>query len=203
MNRQGTIQQLMAGFPLRFCLLSAVAFLFISLIPRQVLPTPMAPWLRLAVELLILYTGLRLLGWLVLQLPERLGLWRGPSKILSDLLLLLIGTVITVIVVQQRGQVNLVGLVTTSAVLTAVIGLAAQETLKDLFAGITLQLDPPFREGDWIDVDDMRGTVSQLTLMNTHLSSVDGCQIVISNQIVAEATLRRFRPASFRIMVAP
>lgn len=194
MQRRIGLKHFRAGFPLRFCLLSTIAMVLIALVPQAWLPPALAIWFRLALELLIIYTGLRLLGWLLLQLPERLGLWRGPSKILIDLLLLVIGTVITVIVVQQRGQVNLVGLVTTSAVLTAVIGLAAQETLKDLFAGITLQLDPPFREGDWIDLNNLRGTVTQLTLMNTHLRAMDGSRIVISNRVVAEQTLRRFRP---------
>ncbi|MBM5827421.1 MAG: mechanosensitive ion channel [Cyanobacteria bacterium M_surface_7_m2_040] len=190
MNRR----ELAADFPLRFLLLAAAAVVLQQLLPTQAIASAWLAWIRLAVDLLVIYAGLLLLGWLLLELPTRLWGWRGPSKILRDLLILLIGAAITVVVVQQRGQVNLVGLVTTSAVLTAVIGLAAQETLKDLFAGITLQLDPPFREGDWIDLGEVRGMVTQLTLMNTHLSAMDGGQIVLSNSTVAQETLRRFRP---------
>lgn len=190
MNRR----ELAADFPLRFLLLVAAAVVLEKLLPAQVIASPWLAWIRLGVDLLVVYAGLLLLSWLLLELPERLWGWRGPSKILRDLLILLIGAAITVVVVQQRGQINLVGLVTTSAVLTAVVGLAAQETLKDLFAGITLQLDPPFREGDWIDLGEVRGTVTQLTLMNTHLSAMDGGQIVLSNSTVAQETLRRFRP---------
>ncbi|MFM7367355.1 MAG: hypothetical protein ACKO2Z_06045, partial [Sphaerospermopsis kisseleviana] len=52
----------------------------------------------------------------------------------------------TVVVARQTARFDLVGLVTTSAVLTAVIGLAAQEPLKDLLAGLELQLseETPF-----------------------------------------------------------
>lgn len=189
------LRALAGSFPLRFVLLTAAAALLVALLPKQLLSASALTWTRLGLDLLLVYAGLRLLGWLLLELPERLGAWRGPSKILRDLLLLAIGAAITVVVVQRHAQINLVGLVTTSAVLTAVIGLAAQETLKDLFAGITLQLDPPFREGDWIDLGDARGTVTQLTLMNTHLTAMDGAQVVMANSTVALATLRRFRPS--------
>ena len=60
-------------------------------------------------------------------------------------------------VIHRDFQVNLVGLAATSAVITAVIGLAAQETLKNLFAGISLQVDSPFEEGDWVDLGFTRG----------------------------------------------
>lgn len=184
----------LANFPWRFSLGTAAAVVVLSQLSQVVQRGDLGSWIRLAIELLLIYAGLQILRWLLLELPARLGLWRGPSKILQDLLLLVIATSVTAVLVQQRGQINLVGLVTTSAVLTAVVGLAAQETLKDLFAGITLQLDPPFREGDWIDLGDVRGTVSQLTLMNTHLLAMDGSQIVLSNSTVAQATLKRFRP---------
>jgi len=183
----------LGGFPLRMVLLSWVAVVLHSLIAPWGALSGASPWIALGVDLLLVYAALHLARWLLLELPAQLGLWRGPSKILSDLLLLVIAAAFTVVLIQQRAQINLVGLVTTSAVLTAVIGLAAQETLKDLFAGITLQLDPPFREGDWIDLGEVRGIVTQLTLMNTHLSAMDGAQVVLSNSTVAQQNLRRFR----------
>ena len=88
---------------------------------------------------------------------------------------------------------NLVGLVTTSAVLTAVLGLAAQQTLKDLFAGISLQLDPPFRLGDWVDLGEISGVVESLTLMNTRLRNLEGARIAVPNATVVQTGLRRFR----------
>lgn len=186
----------LSGFPLRLTLLALAALLLRMLLVARGILRDGAGWLGVGIELIVACAAVRLLGWLLLSVPERLGLWRGPSKILTDLLQLVIVAALTVVIVQQRAQINLVGLVTTSAVLTAVVGLAAQETLKDLFAGITLQLDPPFREGDWIDFGEVRGTVTQLTLMNTHLTAMDGAQVVLSNSTVAQETLRRFRPGA-------
>ena len=77
-----------------------------------------------------------------------MGWWKPIPKILRDLTSLGIATAITLVLIQRDFQVNLIGLAATSAVITAVIGLAAQKTLKDLFAGISLQVDSPFEEGD-------------------------------------------------------
>lgn len=100
-------------------------------------------WLRTTAWLALAWLLVRLSAWLLLQWPAQQGWWPEPPKILRDLGQLLVGGALTLVILQQQAGVNLVGLVTTSAVLTAVLGLAAQQTLKDLFAGISLQLDLP------------------------------------------------------------
>lgn len=181
-------------FPWKLPLAAVAAWLILRLVPVPWWPSGLAPWLATLDDLLSTYAGLQILGWLLTELPSAIGLWREPPTILRDLSLLLIGTAFTVVIVQQQVRINLVSLVTASAVLTAVIGLAAQETLKDLFAGITMQLDPPFRIGDWIALGETRGTVSSLTLMNTVLWTADGSQVVLPNSLVGAEQLKRFRP---------
>ena len=167
----------------------------------QWLASPLAAVLPQASRLLVLlldnlvgsYALLVLLSWALLQLPASLGIGRGIPQILRDLLTLAVGALLTVVTLQQA-RVNLVGLVTTSAVLTAVIGLAAQETLKDLFGGLSMQIGAAYRVGDWVDLGDHRGRVESITLMNTVLSSLDGAELVIPNSQAAAASVRRFKP---------
>ena len=180
--------------PWRLPLAALLVWLLMRTIPMVWWPAGLAPWMATLDDLLASYAGLQILAWLLTDLPSAVGLWRPPPRIMRDLSMLLIGTALTVVIVQQQVKINLVSLVTASAVLTAVIGLAAQETLKDLFAGITLQLDPPFRLGDWIALGDTRGVVTGFTLMNTELATMDGSRVVLPNSFVGEEQLRRFRP---------
>lgn len=136
-----------------------------------------------------------LLSWLLLELPAALRLMRPMPQILRDLLNLAIGALVVVLGLQQAG-VNLVGLVATSAVLTAVIGLAAQETLKDLFGGLSMQIGAAFRVGDWVDLGGQRGRVESITLMNTVLSTLEEARLVVPNSQAAAAVVRRYRPGS-------
>ena len=152
-------------------------------------------WLETVLQLSRAYALPQLISWLALDLPSVLPWWPRPAKILKDLVLLVIASAITLVVIQQLHQVNLVGLITTSAILTAVIGLAAQESLKDFFAGIVLQIDSPFQEGDYIDVgDDANGWVISLTLMSTRIQHDHGALITLPNSRIWGANIRRFSP---------
>jgi small-conductance mechanosensitive channel/CRP-like cAMP-binding protein len=150
-------------------------------------------WLDLVDELLIGYAGLRLGLWLGLQLPGGLGWWRRPPDLLVQLVMLGGGALLTVLVVRESARFDLVGLVTTSAVLTAVVGFAAQESLKDLFAGLELQLGDDFAVGDWLDLGQgVQGVVESITWRDTQLRDVDGCRVIIPNsRITAEVISNR------------
>ena len=150
--------------------------------------------LAAVITLLWALSLIRILNWGILQIPAELGWWKPTAKILRDLLTLAIITAVVMIVIHRDFRVNLVGLAATSAVVTAVIGLAAQETLKNLFAGISLQVDSPFEEGDWIDLGTTTGVVTSLRLMTTRVRGMDGSITVVPNSRIAVEGLRRFKP---------
>ena len=152
-------------------------------------------WLDAVLQLGRGYAALQLLFWLCLELPSPIRWWPHPPKILRDLSALSIGAVLSLVVVQKAAQINIVGLVTTSAILTAVIGLAAQEALKDLFAGIMLRVESPFEEGDYIELgDEINGWVDSLTLLSTRLRHVHGALITLPNNEIWQKAMRKFSP---------
>ena len=61
-----------------------------------------------------------------------------------------IATLVAMIVVGRKAGFSVAGLITTSAVLTAVVGFALQDTLGNLMGGLALQLDSSVKVGDWI-----------------------------------------------------
>ena len=150
--------------------------------------------LTAAITLLWALSLIRILTWSILQIPAELGWWKPMAKILRDLLTLAVITAVAMVVIHRDFNVNLVGLAATSAVVTAVIGLAAQETLKNLFAGISLQVDSPFEEGDWVDLGTTTGVVTSLRLMTTRVRGLDGSITVVPNSRIAVEGLRRFKP---------
>ena len=183
--------------PLRLPLIAAIGIPLLSKLAEIVsyggLPV-LQNSLAAAITLLWALSLIRILNWGILQIPAELGWWKPTAKILRDLLTLAIITAVVMIVIHRDFRVNLVGLAATSAVVTAVIGLAAQETLKNLFAGISLQVDSPFEEGDWIDLGTTRGVVTSLRLMTTRVRGMDGSITVVPNSRIAVEGLRRFKP---------
>ena len=179
--------------PLGLIALALLSWALLPIVEALGLPGDYRRWLGLADELLISYAALRLALWLGLELPGGLGWWRRPPQLLLQLLMLGGGALLTVLVVRESARFDLVGLVTTSAVLTAVLGFAAQETLKDLFAGLELQLGDDFTVGDWLDVGQgVQGVVETITWRDTQLRTVDGCRLIIPNsRITAEVISNR------------
>ncbi len=83
-------------------------------------------------------------------------------------------------------RLHLVGLdpsslLTTSALITAVLAFAMQDTLGNVLAGVALQLDNSLRTGDWIRIDDLTGRVAQVRWRQTTIRTRNGEVVVVPN----------------------
>jgi small conductance mechanosensitive channel len=66
------------------------------------------------------------------------------------------------------------------------IGLAAQETLANLLAGIALLWDRPFRLGDSVTVAGTFGVVTEIGLRSTRLRTLEQLEVTLPNKEVAQ-----------------
>ncbi len=105
-------------------------------------------------------------------------------------------------VVLSLWGVNLGGLLIGAGFLGIVAGLAAQQTLGSLIAGFVLMFSRPFEIGDWVQIGDNEGIVTEITIVNTRLENFDGEFVVIPNDKVGNATvINRSRKGRLRIRV--
>jgi small-conductance mechanosensitive channel len=123
---------------------------------------------------------------------DLLGRRLGVPKILRDLAII-VSSVVALVTILSRSGVNFLSIITTSAVLTAVIGLALQDTLGSLLSGIALQLESPFTIGDWIRVDDRPiGKVLEIRWRSTVLRTKNDELVILPNGIVAKGMITNF-----------
>jgi small-conductance mechanosensitive channel len=80
--------------------------------------------------------------------------------------------------------VNLSGLLVGAGFLGIVVGMAARQTLGSLIAGFVLMFSRPFTIGDWVEVGDHEGIVTNITIMSTRLKNFDGEAIILPNDRV-------------------
>jgi small-conductance mechanosensitive channel len=80
--------------------------------------------------------------------------------------------------------VDLSGLLVGAGFLGIVVGLAARQTLGSLIAGLVLMFSRPFTIGDWVEIGDQEGIVTDITIVNTRLENFDGEFVVIPNDMV-------------------
>jgi potassium efflux system protein len=95
---------------------------------------------------------------------------------------------------------KLTGLLATSGVLAMILGLAVQINITNIFAGVALNLERPFRVGDWIMIhgrtpgvdDGVIGRVADINWRTTRLVTADDTEIVIPNGVISEKTITNF-----------
>lgn len=75
---------------------------------------------------------------------------------------------------------------TTSAVGAVVVGFALQDTLGNLFAGLAIQVEKPFRVGHWVQVDGFEGRVQEVTWRATKLLTKQGQFVIVPNSVMSK-----------------
>ncbi len=71
---------------------------------------------------------------------------------------------------------------------TVALGFAAQGIIKDFINGIVLVIEDQFRLGDFVEINDFKGTVEKLTLRVTQLRDIDGSLHIIPNSRIGTVT---------------
>ncbi|HET9315432.1 MAG TPA: mechanosensitive ion channel domain-containing protein, partial [Vicinamibacteria bacterium] len=115
-----------------------------------------------------------------LLLP-RVGV-RG-SRILSDVVTAG-ASIVVVFALASRAGFNVSGLIATSAVLTAVIGLALRDTLGNVIGGLSLQTDRSIHLGDWIRVGEVEGRVVDIRWRYTAVETRNGETLIVPNGVL-------------------
>lgn len=114
------------------------------------------------------------------------ALGTGQARILHEIVFFI--ACIAWVMVRLRGAgMDLGGIVTTSAALTAIVAFATQETLGNILGGLALQADNSVQLGDWIVVENLRGKVVQVRWRHTALLTSAGEMVVLPNSLLMKA----------------
>ncbi|HEV8324452.1 MAG TPA: mechanosensitive ion channel family protein [Myxococcota bacterium] len=97
--------------------------------------------------------------------------------------------IITMVVLLAGTGVNISGLLVGSTVVTAVIGLALQDTLSNVISGLSIQIEKPFQEGDWVTFGDLSGQVQAISWRTTKILTSHADLVILPNKIVANGSL--------------
>jgi small-conductance mechanosensitive channel len=111
------------------------------------------------------------------------------STIFKDILMLTLWGVVLLIVLRQDFTVDLTPLLASTAVVAVVVGLALQESLGNIFSGLTLQMGKAFAPGDWIKSGDFIGRVQGIGWRSTAVITRANEKLEIPNAMMAKDAL--------------
>jgi small-conductance mechanosensitive channel len=137
--------------------------------------------------LALLFGAIAAVGMAVLLifavLLARIGI--HVSRILRDVIGAAAFVVMALSITSHAGF-NVQGLIATSAVATAVIGLALQDSIGNVFGGLLLQLDSSISAGDWIKLGDLSGKVLEVRWRFTAIETRNWETMIVPNSFMVK-----------------
>lgn len=168
----------------------------------RLIPQPAA-----AMERMIPYLGLASLTWgcIVLIKTMRIATFEylflqnmrsGVPLLIVNILTLTFSLLLATWVLSGVFDFKLAPLLATSAIFSIVLGLALQETLGNLMAGVAMQFDKPYEIGDWIEVSNGAqkwvGQVYEISWRATMLVAMGDEWISVPNRNMAASQVLNF-----------
>jgi MscS family membrane protein len=161
---------------------------------------PEHPYYRYALSLL---KTLAILLWLAFAirlaklLLAALSRSRRQSALVQPQTLPILGNVATVLIVVGgiyflllAWGADISGWVASAGIIGLAVGLAAKDTLANLFAGVSILADAPFKVGDFIVLDSgERGEVTHIGIRSSRILTRDDIEITVPNSILANTKI--------------
>ncbi len=178
----------------------AIAFLAFSLLSQAASEDPsvkrLLPYLGFLTFLCGAFYFVKTCRLIVLQYLFLGSMRAGVPLLLVNIFSLLLSIVIGFWTVNNIFGVNLTPLLATSAAFSIILGLALQDTLGNLFAGISLQVDKTFEIGDWLEVmngtNKIVGQVKELSWRSTVLVGFAEEMITLPNKLMSLCQVSNF-----------
>lgn len=106
--------------------------------------------------------------------------------IIRDLLVIIIFLIALIVVLGQQG-LDLTAIVASAGFLGIVFGLAMQDTLGNVFAGLAIQVEKPFDVSDWVQFSEHEGRVREINWRSVKIETLDKEVVVIPNTVVTKS----------------
>lgn len=105
--------------------------------------------------------------------------------LLSKVLRFLIVAIALTVILQEFGY-EISGLIAGLGLGGLAISLAAQDALSNMFGGVVLITEKPFRNGDWIMTPSVEGTVEEITFRSTKVRTFSQAVVTVPNATLAK-----------------
>ena len=111
-----------------------------------------------------------------------------PKEVQGLLLRVTHYAIVTVAVLTIADQIgiNITSLLAGVGVAGLALSFAARDTIENIISGVTLIIDQPFKEGDWVAIGDLHASITEIRLRTTVLTTFDNETIVIPNKSIAQ-----------------
>lgn len=135
-------------------------------------------------------------GQIIHKVLQHYGLNASIEQLLKNILSVILLVLGLASVMAQFGF-DIVSLVAGLGIAGLAVGFAAQSTLANFIAGITILLEQSFQVGDWVNINGNEGRVVVIALRTTHVLTRDNITVIIPNSSVASSEVTNITSKNF------
>jgi small-conductance mechanosensitive channel len=150
-------------------------------------------WVQLLTKIVLwlslMFVGVRLAGAFVFDFVFRIRKGREAPSLIRDLFSIVAYILVVAFILKHFFDLSLGALLSGSALLGIILGLALQDTLGNLFSGISLHADKPFEVGDVITVGQWMGVVESVTWRAAKIRTFTNHVVLLSNSQIAKEAI--------------
>ncbi len=144
---------------------------------------------------------IRIVLTLVNKTLEKTKLEKAAHSLIRTVIRVVLYLLLGLIIASAIG-IDVTGIVALASVLTLALSLALQNILTNVIGGFTLLSTHPFHSGDYVEIAGQGGTVTEINMTYTVLSSPDNKLISIPNSAVVAAQIVNYtRTGSRRVEI--
>lgn len=144
--------------------------------------------LTAVVVFVICYLVIRLIMRLLERVFARVHMDETLKKILKSAVKLVLYFITAMIVIDTLG-VSVTSLLAAFSVIGLAASLAVQDSLSNVASGIVILVAKPFKIGDYVDIDEVGGTVAMISLIHTRITTPDNKMIYVPNSKIVSTKI--------------
>ncbi len=144
--------------------------------------------LAAVIVFVICYLAIRLVMRLLERVYVRVRIDETLKKVLKAAVKLILYFVTAMIVIDTLG-VSVTSLLAAFSVIGLAASLAVQDSLSNVASGIVILVTKPFKIGDYVDIDEIGGTVAMISLIHTRITTPDNKMIYVPNSKIVSTKI--------------
>ena len=131
---------------------------------------------------------IRLVMKVLTRMLEKSGLEKAAHSLIKSVASTVLYVLLALTAASKLG-IDVTGIIALASVLTLAVSLAVENALANVFGGFTLLYTQPFRSGDFVEIAGQSGTVKEIGLAYTKLTTGDNKLVSIPNSAVTSAQI--------------
>lgn len=147
--------------------------------------------LAAVIAFVVCYLLIKLIMRFADRLFNKMHLDASLTRVVRAVVKVLLYFIMTMIVIDTLG-VSVTSLLAAFSVVGLTASLAVQDSLSNLAGGVVLLVTKPFKMGDYVQIDDISGTVKVIGLIHTRIATVDNKLIYVPNSKIVATKVTNF-----------